>query len=262
MSWNRIYALIYRYTLLLRHDMARVLDTFYWPFIDLFVWGFLTVYLNQTGNMTSNFTGALISGIILWTLVYSLARDIAVCFLDDMWDRNIINLYCSPLKPSEFLAASFLISVFRVILTTLFMVVVAILFYSFNVLTLGTYFLLFFIILVIFSYALGVLATALILKFGPSVEIFAWSIPAILSPFSAVFFPLSILPPYIQAIAKIFPTSYIFEGMREVLLNRMYNWQNLFIAGLLDIVYLILAVFIFFHVFNRIKQDGTISRFA
>lgn len=262
MSWNRVYALIYRYTLFLKHDMARALDTFYWPFIDLFIWGFLTVYLNQTGSVLGNFTTTLISGIILWTLVYSLARDIAVCFLDDMWDRNIVNLYCSPLKPSEFLAASFFISLFRVVLTTLFMIVVAFFLYSFNVLSLGIYFLLFSIILVVFSYALGILATALILKFGPSVEIFAWSIPAVLSPFSAVFFPLSILPPYIQTIAKIFPTSYIFEGMRAVLLDRIYNWQNLFIAGLLDILYLTLAVFIFFFVFRRIKQDGTISRFA
>lgn len=262
MSWNRIYALIYRYALIMRHDMARILDTFYWPFIDLFVWGFLTVYLNKTQLELGLFTSTLISGIILWTLVYSLARDIAVSFLDDMWDRNVINLYCSPLKPSEFLIASFIVSFIRVTVTTLFMIGIAYLFYSYNILIMGIYFLLFFIILVTFSYSLGIFATSLILRFGPGVEIFAWSIPAILTPFSAVFFPLSILPPSIQIIAKIFPTSYIFEGMREILLKGVFNWQNLIIAGFLDIIYLFLAINHFFHVFDKIRRNGTISRFV
>ena len=262
MNWNRIKALIYRYLLFMRHDMARILDTFYWPLIDLVVWGFLTVYLSQTNFTGYNLATALISGIILWTLVYSLSRDIAVSFLDDLWDRNVINLYCSPLKPSEFLAASFLVALFRVMLTTIFMLLIAFIFYGVNTLVLGIYFFVFFLLLVIFSFSLGVFATTLILRFGPSAEIIAWSLPAVLSPFSAVLFPLSVLPETVRLIAGIFPTPYIFECMRGVLLHGNCVLKNLMVAGLLDVLYVMIAAILFFYVFDRIRQDGTISRFS
>lgn len=262
MNWNRIVALMYRYTMLLRHDFGKVADTFYWPLIDIFSWGFMTIYISQTQLPQSNIAKVLLSAIILWTLVYTVARDVAISFLDDMWDRNVINLYCSPLKPTEFLVSSLLIAVFRVVLTTTVLVTVAYLFYSFNIFMLGIYFFIFFLILVVFSYAIGVFATSLIMRFGPGVEIFAWSVPAILSPISAVFYPLSILPPSIQTIAYFFPTSYIFEGMRTVLVGGIFNWQYLLIASILDIIYLLGAYILFFKVFNDVRKNGLIARFS
>lgn len=262
MNWNRIVALMYRYTMLLRHDFGKVADTFYWPLIDIFSWGFMTIYISQTQLPQSNIAKVLLSAIILWTLVYTVARDVAISFLDDMWDRNVINLYCSPLKPTEFLVSSLLIAVLRVVLTTTVLVTVAYLFYSFNIFMLGIYFFIFFLILVVFSYAIGIFATSLIMRFGPGVEIFAWSVPAILSPISAVFYPLSILPPSIQTIAYFFPTSYIFEGMRTVLVGGIFNWQYLLIASILDIIYLIGAYILFFKVFNDVRKNGLITRFS
>lgn len=262
MNFNRVIALLYRYTMLLRHDLGKVIDTFYWPLIDIVSWGFLTIYISRNQNVQNNFILVLLSAIILWTLVYTVARDVAVCFLDDMWDRNIVNLYCSPLKPIEFLVASFLIAIFRVILTFVVISLTAYLFYSFNILILGVYLGLFFMILITFSYAIGILAVTMILRFGPGVEIFAWSIPAILSPISAVFYPLSILPSFLQNIALLFPTSYIFEGMREILLTGTITWQNLLIATLLDIIYLGFAFILFFKVFSDVRKNGLIARFS
>lgn len=262
MNWHRIAALLYRYVMLLRHDFGKVADTFYWPLIDIISWGFMTVYISQTQLPQSNIVNFLLSAIILWTVVYTVARDVAISFLDDMWDRNVINLYCSPLKPIEFLISSLLIAVFRVMLTAAMLVTIAYIFYSFNIFMLGIYFFIFFLILVVFSYAIGVFATSLIMRFGPGVEIFAWSIPAILSPISAVFYPLSILPQFAQYIAKLFPTSYIFEGMRTVLTGGILNWKFLFIAGVLDIVYLAGAFILFFKVFNNVRKNGLIARFS
>ena len=262
MNWSRISALMYRYVMLLKHDLGKVLDTFYWPLIDIFSWGFMTIYISKNQLVQNNIASILLAAIILWTLVYTVARDVAISFLDDMWDRNVVNLYCSPLKPSEFLISSLIIAVFRVILTTVTLGIVAYFIYSFNILSLGIYFFLFFLILVTFSYAIGIFATALILRFGPGVEIFAWSIPAIISPISAVFYPLSILPSYIQKVAMLLPTSYIFEGMRGILTNGIFNWQNLIIAGILDIIYLIAACIFFFKIFNYAKKSGIIARFS
>lgn len=262
MNFNRVIALIYRYTMLLRHDLGKVIDTFYWPLIDIVTWGFLTVYISRNQNIQNNFILVLLSAIILWTLVYTVARDVAVCFLDDMWDRNVVNLYCSPLKPIEFLTASFLIALFRIILTLGVISITAYLFYSFNILILGAYLGLFFLILIVFSYTIGIFATTLILRFGPGVEIFAWSFPAILSPISAVFYPISVLPQFLQNIALLFPTSYVFGGMREILLTGTIVWQDMAIAALLDIIYLIIAFLLFFKVFNDVRKNGLIARFS
>jgi len=262
MNFNRINALIYRYTMLLRHDLAKVIDTFYWPIIDIVSWGFMTIYISKNQSSSLNFVVILLSAIILWTIVYTVARDVAVCFLDDMWDRNIVNLYCSPLKPLEFLMASFIITVSRVIITITVISFVAYLFYSFNILMMGIYFGLFFLILVIFSYAIGIFATTLILKFGPGVEIFAWSIPAILSPISAVFYPISILPSSLQYLSFMFPTSYVFEGMRSILITGRFELENLILAGILDLIYLSFAFILFFKVFYDVRKSGLITRFS
>src|SRR3989338_1259323 len=248
--------------MLLRHDLGKVIDTFYWPLIDIVTWGFLTVYISRNQNIQNNFILVLLSAIILWTLVYTVARDVAVCFLDDMWDRNVVNLYCSPLKPIEFLTASFLIALFRIILTLGVISITAYLFYSFNILILGAYLGLFFLILIVFSYTIGIFATTLILRFGPGVEIFAWSFPAILSPISAVFYPISVLTQFLQNIALLFPTSYVFGGMREILLTGTIVWQDMAIAALLDIIYLIIAFLLFFKVFNDVRKNGLIARFS
>lgn len=262
MNLHRVFALVYRYMMLLRHDLGKMIDTFYWPLIDIVSWGFLTVYISQNQNAQNHFVLILLSAIILWTLVYVVARDVAVSFLDDLWDRNIVNLYCSPLTPLEFLAASFLIAVFRIVLTITVMSLVAYFVYSFNIFILGIYLGLFFLILIMFSYAIGVLATTIILKYGPGMEIFAWSIPAILSPLSAVFYPLAILPAFLQYIALLFPTTYVFEGMRDILLTGQMNWSYLVVAVVLDMIYLFSTFILFFYVFNSVRKNGSIARFT
>src|SRR3990172_1881555 len=227
MSFTRIKALMFRYIMLLKHDLGKIMDSFYWPLIDIVAWGFLTIYFNKTPSENNYLGKALLSAVILWTIVYTVARDIAISFLDDMWDRNVLHVYGSPLKPSEFLTASFLIAVGRVVLVIAMLTVIAFLFYSFNLFILGIYFGLAFLTLVLFAFAIGVFAVALIMRFGPGVEIFAWSVPAIISPISGVFYPISVLPSWLKIISYFFPTSYVFEGMRQVLTIAVVPWENI-----------------------------------
>lgn len=253
---------MYRYGMLLRHDLGKILDTFYWPLIDIFSWGFLTVYINQSRLTQNGFAMTLLSGLILWTVVYMLGRDIAISFLDDMWDRNILNLYGSPMRPGEFLIASLMIAIIRVVIAIAVLSLVAYLVYGFNILILGWGMAIYFLVLTIFSYAVGIFAVTLVLRFGQGVEIFAWSIPAILSPLSAVFYPLSVLPKFVQSIALLLPTTYIFEGMRGVLLQGEFNVTGVVVSLLLTSIYLFAAILLFFHVFYYVRKTGLIARFS
>lgn len=262
MNIHRITALMYRYSMLLRHDLGKILDTLYWPLIDIFSWGFLTIYLSRSQLFLNNFATTLLSAIILWTFVYQIARDVAVSFLDDLWDRNVLNLYGSPLRPGEFLVASFMIALLRVIITFTVLSVIAYFGYGFNIMSLGVYLGLFILVLVIFSYTIGIIATTMILRFGQSVEIFAWSVPAILSPVSAVFYPVSVLPEFVQRISYLFPTTYVFEGMRAILLQGEFIWQYIVVAFILDAFYLAAVIIMFFGVFHYVRKTGLIGRFS
>lgn len=262
MNKNRIFALVYRYLTLLRRDLGKIIDTFYWPLIDIISWGFMTLYLDRNHVVLGGVANTLLSAMILWTLVYSLARDIAVSFLDDVWDRNVVNLYGSPLQPTEFLLASFIVALLRVLFSTVILIIVANLLFSVNALALGGYFFVAYMLLVIFSYTLGIFAATLILKFGPGVEIVAWSTPAILLPVSAVFFPLDVLPKFLQNIAHFVPTSYVFENMRAYLIGQPVNLGQLGIAFILNLIYLLIFISLFLATFNNVRKDGTITRFS
>ncbi len=262
MNKNRIFALVYRYLTLLKRDLGKIIDTFYWPIIDIISWGFMTLYLDRNNLVLGSIANFLLSAMIFWTLVYSLARDIAVSFLDDVWDRNVVNLYGSPLRPTEFLIASLIVAFLRVILSTGVLIIVAKLLFSVNALALGGYFFVAYLLLVMFSYSLGIFAATLILKFGPGVEIVAWSIPAILLPVSAVFYPLEVLPKFLQQIAHFVPTSYIFENMRAYLVGQPVNFGQLGVAFLLNLGYLLIFISLFLTTFNKVRKDGTITRFS
>lgn len=262
MKFYRVKALLYRYFLLFKTELGKILDTFYWPLIDIVVWGFFTVYFSQTQANTQFLVKALLSGLILWTLVYSFSRDIAISFLDEMWERNVVNLFCSPLKLSEYLMAVFIIAIFRAVMILVVLSLIAYLLYSYSIFILGIYLGISFFLLIIFAYSVGILAISLMLRYGPSVEIFAWSIPAALSPISGVFYPVYILPKIIQLISSFFPTSYIFEGMRQVVVRGEINWHYLSIAFILNIFYLVISIIVLYRVHASVRRSGLISRFS
>jgi ABC-2 type transport system permease protein len=229
--------------------------------VDLLVWGYLTIFIQQAGQGSlPRFITFLIGAMIFWDLLYRSQQGVTVSFLEDVWSRNLFNVFCAPVRLSEYIVATFIVGLLRVGITLIPLLTLAWGLYHFNILDIGFWLIPFIINLLVLGLTLGILATALIIRFGDSVQILAWAVPFFLQPFSAVFYPVNVLPAWMQAVAFALPSTYIFEGMRAVIQTGSGSWPQLFMATGLNAVYLMLAMALLTRMFNLARDRGLLGK--
>src|SRR3989344_6415844 len=242
MNYQRIKGIIIQNLFYLKHSLEDIADTFFWSSLDVVVWGFMTIYFTQLKGQISEIILFLMGGLILWNVAWRSQQDISVSFLRNSWSRNLINLFSTPLTIWEFSFATMILGIIKIILTLFIASGIAFFLYSFNIFLLGFYLLPFFVSLLAFGWAAGIFITGLIIRFGTRIQVFAWSLIVLFQPVSAVFYPVSVLPPFLQKIAWLLPTSHIFEGMREVLKSGRMPAEQIVLAFILNAIYLLIAV--------------------
>jgi ABC-2 type transport system permease protein len=257
---RRVHALVLRYVLLVGRDPSRVVDLVIWPFIDITVWGFLTLYVNQTGTTLPNAMAIFLGGAILWNVFLRAAQDASVSFLDDVWARSVVTLFASPLRLVEYGASLMAVGVIKVILGLSVMGVAAWILYAFDLLTFGPWLLPFAANLVLFGYTLGLLALAAIVRFGGRWQILAWSLPWIVMPVSSVYWPESVLPPSVRLAAQASPMNHVFEGMRAVVTTGAMPLWRLAAATAENVVYLALTAALVARVFRNALDRGALPK--
>lgn len=261
MNPNIILALVTRYVLLYTRNPVRLVELFFWPIVQLVVWGFVTSYLQSQG------TGAfpkvitfLIGGIILWDALFRSQQGVAISFLEDVWTRNLLNVFAAPVRMTEYLAATFVVGFLRVFVTSVVMIVIAWFGYHFNLFQFNIALVAFYGNLMIFGWTLGIFVTAMILRWGHGAESLAWAIPFMIQPISAVFYPISALPTWLQPISLSFPPAHVFEGMRHILAHGSVNWTSMLIAFGLNLVYLAIAGGVFAYTLGIAKRKGLLVK--
>ncbi len=260
MNYLRIKGIIVQNLFHLRHSLEDLIDTFFWPSIDVVVWGLMTAYFVGLGGPVAGVITFLMGGLILWNVVWRAQQDVSLSLLRNVWSRNIFNLFTSPLTPREFIVATMVLGFLKICFTLFLVSLIAFLLYSFNLLSLGFYLLPFFVGLLAFAWAAGIFITGLIIRFGMRIQAFAWSLIVLLHPISAVFYPVSMLPPFLQKIAWFLPTSHIFEGMREVLAKGTLSIEHLIWAFGLNIIYLVLSGRFFTFMFEKAREKGKLAK--
>ncbi|MCC6543571.1 MAG: ABC transporter permease [Nitrospirae bacterium] len=260
MRLHRINAIVLRHLYLHKRSVARLMETFYWPVVDLLVWGFITVYLQQYKDGLPGFVTFFIGALILWDMLFRSQQGISLSFLEEMWSRNLMNLFVTPLRPAEFIAATMVISIFKLISASFVTITLAYLIYDFNIFLIGMSLIPFIICLAVMGWAIGILTSSVILRYGQKAEILAWGLAFLFQPISAVFYPVEVLPDFIQKIAKFVPASHIFEGMRAVIADGHFPLENLIWAASLDIIYFITSIAIFYYMFKIVKVKGLLLR--
>lgn len=260
MKLHRITALIARHLYLYRRSLPRIMEIFYWPFLDLVIWGFITVYLARYQSQVPGFVTFFLGALILWDMLFRSQQGITISFLEELWARNLMNLFASPLKPSEFLAATMAMSIFKVSCVSIVMAVCALLFYSYNVLTIGLWLIPFVFNLVITGWVIGVFTTSLIMRFGQEAEVLAWSMVFLFQPISCVFYPMEVLPGWLKPVAWANPAAHVFEGMRAVLGSGEAPLTNLAWAVGLNALLLVAVVVWFYRTFAYCKDQGLLVR--
>lgn len=256
MSLHRIYAIFLEHIFRIRHSFEEIVDTFYWPLMDVILWGFLTIFIGRQSGLGANIVSFILGGIILWTIVWRAQQDISISFLVDMWFQNLLNIFGSPLTHWEFLIATILLGLIKMAATLGLMAVLAYFFYSFSLLSIGFYLIPFLGLLLLFGWATGIFITSLIIFFGKRIQNFAWSFIVVFQPLSCVSYPLSALPQWLQPVASMIPTTYVFEGMRSVLATGRMPVEYFIKSLILNIIYLMFAVVVFAWFFEKSREKG------
>lgn len=257
-SGRRIGAMILRYWFLLRGSWPRLLELAYWPTIQMVLWGLITLHLVGESSWVAQAAGVLIAGVLLWDVLFRGQLGVSLCFLEEMWSRNLGHLFVSPLRPWEWVLALMAMSLIRVFIGVLPAALLAILMYQFNIFSLGLPLILFFANLMITGWWMALIIIALILRFGMGAESLAWLIVFLFAPISAVYYPVEVLPEAVRWLAYILPPAHIFEGMRAVLFGNAFPYGHLAAAVALNALYMMLAAGIFSWFFRQARDHGSL----
>ena len=253
---HRINGVVWRYMYLFRRSLDRLADAIYWPVMDLVLWGLTTKWISESGSQISNVLLIMLTAVVFWQIAWRANYEISVNLLEEFWNQNMVNFFASPLKVQEWIFGVMTVGGVKTMFTILVGLIASWALYSLNIFEVGALFIPFMVSLIMFGWALGFTSSALIVYFGPRVQTFAWVFGFILAPFSAVYFPLEVLPAWAQAIGICLPTTYVFEGMRAILANGTMPLSHLGISIVLNFVYLALALWFFLIMFEKSRAKG------
>jgi ABC-2 type transport system permease protein len=260
LSMGRILALLLRQVYLYRRSLIRSLEIVYWPIMELLVWGFVSVYVGRLQGAGALAVAFLLGGMILWDIFYRVQQAISVSFLEDIWTRNLPNVFVTPISTAEYLYATMLLGVMKVTVTGLLLSFLAITLYAFNIFQYGLALVPFVANLLLSAWGMGIITTALILRFGQGAEVLAWAVAFLFQPFSAVFYPVTVLPAALRPFAWALPTTHAFEGMRAVLAGQGILWHHVAWAAGTNVVLLAGAAAVFAWVMRLARQLGLLLR--
>ena len=258
MNFNKIYALGLRHLYLISNSFPRVLDLIYWPTVQIFLWGFISNFFTLSSDYYSNTVGIILTAAILYDFLFRASISFNMMFLEEIWSRNFTNLFIAPIKISEIITALTLTAILRTMIGLVPAALLAIPFFGVSVFSLGIPLLFLLLSLYIFGITLGLLVTAGLIRFGPSFENIAWASLFFLAPLGCIYYPIEILPEWLQFISKSLPLVHIFEEMRNILINGLVNYFQIFKAISISLFYFLLGVGIFYFAYFGAKVRGTL----
>ena len=255
MNLGRVWAIFLRYFYSFA-KLDQLADLFYWPAIDILLWGMTSVWMQGKQGIVSDTVLMILTGLIFWQVIWRSTYEISVNLLQEFWNRNLVNLFSTPLKISEWMVATMLIGVLKIFVSLAFGGLLVWILYALNVFSMGWAFIPFCVSLTLSGWLIGYLASSVLVYYGQRLQMLAWMAPFMIAPFSAVYYPVSVLPQWAQMIAYALPTTYIFEGMRKVLFEQEFSLFMLFMSLGLNILYLSGAIWLFKYMFEKSRSKG------
>jgi len=255
---NKIFALSLRHIYLIKGSFPRILDLIYWPTIQILLWGFISKFFTLNSTFYENTVGIILSAAILYDFLFRSSISYNMMFLEEIWSRNFTNLFIAPIKLSEIIAALTFTAIIRTLIGLIPAALLAIPFFGISIFKIGPPLIFLLITLYLFGVTLGLLVTAGLVRFGPSFENIAWASLFFLAPLGCIYYPLEILPEWLQTVAKFLPLVYIFEEMRNILVFDIINFSQITKAILISFIYFMIGIIIFYLSYNGAKERGTL----
>jgi len=262
MCFRRVGAIVLRQFYLIRSSLSRILPLFIWVAVDIVLWGFLTHYLNTVASANFNFVPAMLGAVLFWDFFIRIMQGVTMAFFEDVWARNFLNIFSTPISIIEYITGLILSSIATSSIGIVVMFVLAVIVFGLSFVGYGVLVIPFLLVLFMFGIALGIAASALVLRLGPAAEWFIWPIPAIISPFVGVLYPITILPKWMQFISLLLPPSYVFECLRSIVFSREVSWTGLLWGAGFALVYIFLACWFFIFTYKHAVRTGLIARYS
>ena len=258
MNINKMYGLFLRHFYLIKGSLPRILDLIYWPTIQIILWGFISKFFSIYSDYYNNTVGIILTCAILYDILFRSSISFNMLFLEEVWSRNFTNLFIAPLRLREIIVSLIFTALVRTLIGLVPAIILTSPLFGVSILKLGLPLLLLFLSLYIFGITLGLFVSAGLIRFGPSFENIAWSSLFLLAPLGCIYYPIEILPSFFQLIAKALPLVYIFDEARNILINDFVNYDNLKYAYLLNMIYLIIGIGLFYRSFLKARIKGTL----
>jgi len=258
MNFNKIFALSLRHVYLIKGSFPRILDLIYWPTIQIFLWGFISKFFTLNSSYFENTVGIILSAAILYDFLFRSSISYNMMFLEEIWSRNFTNLFIAPIKISEIIAALTFTAIFRTLIGLVPAALLAIPLFGVSIFKIGIPLIFLLITLYIFGVTLGLLVTSGLVRFGPSFENIAWASLFFLAPLGCIYYPIEILPDWLQIIAKLLPLVHIFEEMRNVLIHDIINYYQILKAIIISFIYFVFGIVVFYLSYDGAKNRGTL----
>jgi len=258
----RVFAITLRHLYLLKGSVSRIVPVFAWVTIDMILWGFISRYLNSVSLPDVNVGTVLLAAVVCWGFFGRVMHGVSTAFFEDVWARNFLNLFTTPLSIAEYITGLALSSVITSLIALSVLLFISSWFFDLSLLTHGPAMAVLLLTLFLFGVALGIAGCTLVLRFGPPAEWFIWPIPAVIAPFVGVFYPLDILPDWMRIIGLCLPPSYAFEHLRALIAGAGVCLGSTLPALGLAGLWLVLAGLLFCGVYRHVMRSGIIARYS
>ena len=255
---RRVGAIMLRHFFLWRGSWTRLFDLVYWPVLQVMIWGFMTEFLAGKSSWVAQAGGVFIGAVLLWDVLVRGQFGMTLSMLEEMWSRNLANLFVSPLRPWEFAVALMSLSILRSLIGVVPAALLAIPLFGYSVFGLGLPLLAFWSLLLVFGWAIGLALCGLLLRFGLAAESYAWASVFLLAPFSGVYYPVATLPGWLQPLAWCLPTTHVFEGMRAAMVDGTFRWELMLGALALDLACIAAGFAIFLGAVASARRRGSL----
>ena len=252
----RIWGLALRHYFLIRGSWPRILELVYWPALQMTLWGFITIFFETHSSWLAQAGGILITAILLWDIMFRSQLSFFLSFLEEIWSRNLGHIFVSPIRPFEMIAALLMVSLVRTLVGVGAAALLAILIFDVSIFSLGGPLVLFFLNLTLMGWSLGLVVSALVLRFGQGAESLGWAAIFLVQPISGVFYPIDVLPQWLQPVALLIPASHIFEGLRFIVIEQTFRLDLLVNAFGLNLVFVLLSLTTFFVILRYARIHG------
>jgi len=238
----------------LPQDFNQWTSIIFWPILDIALFGFVGVWFHQYARHEE--LAALIAGVTLWQVVARVNFDVSISLLEEAWSHNALNLFATPLSITEWLLGVVCKGLILGSVTLLVNIGFVWLTFGFNLLSIGVFFFYTIAQLIISGLGLGLIGAGLLFQWGPQIQTLIFIIGFIACPVSGAFYPVSILPTWLEQIAYALPFAYIFEGLFTYIQEGMWHTPHMLYATALNVLLIAIALMYFYYGYNVAKQHG------